>query len=64
MAVLIIEEGDFVGIIDRGDSMLYVGNVGSHPIVATDDIIFLNSDGSTFMSFPKELLTQSGDIVS
>lgn len=40
--------------------MIYVGNVGCHPIVVTDLILFLNSDGSTFLEVPEELLKQSG----
>lgn len=45
-------DGDFAGIIDTGTDMLYVANVGCHPIVATKSILFLNSDGSTGGSFP------------
>ena len=63
MALLITEEGDFVGIIGSNSHMLYVGNVGCHPIVVTNEFVFLNSDGSTFIQISEDLLKQSGDNV-
>lgn len=53
-----------MGIIDTGTTMLYVANIGCHPYVVTDEIVFLNSDGSTLLEFPKELLKQSGNVVA
>lgn len=64
IAVLITEGGHFACIVEIPSAILYVANVSCHPIVLTNEIIFLNSDGSTFMDFPKELLTQSGAVVA
>lgn len=51
--MMVVDAGDdFAGIIDSGTDLLYVANVGCHPIVATKSMLFLNSDGSTDGSFP------------
>ena len=53
-------EGDLVTIIDSGDKMLYISNIGCHPNVTTNQFVFLNSDGSTQTDLPEKLATYDG----